>query len=90
MDKSSYAVLYYDAGAKLIGVQLTTDAKADGARKVRLQQSGAAVSTRGFAEFFGISIPEAVTVDVGKDSKTGYLTLALANGKPSRKGARSK
>lgn len=82
LDSQLYAVLYYDANTQQIGVELTSNGKADGARKVRLRPSGADVSIRGFAEFFGLDLSAPMTVDVGKDARTGYLTLGLRSAKP--------
>lgn len=84
LDSFEYCVLYYDPELKRIGIELTNDAEAEGARKLQQRQTGAHVAARSFIDFFGLDVEQTCSYRLTRDEETGYLTFDLMSGKPRK------
>ena len=81
MDKYSHCVLYYDPEDRKVGLQLTNDADAEGARKLRLRTTGADVAAKSCVDYFDLMIGGTTSYSVDLDVSTGYVTIDLNTGK---------
>ncbi|HSV73020.1 MAG TPA: hypothetical protein VLH79_04610 [Chthonomonadales bacterium] len=79
-----YVVLYYDADTQRVGIEPTTDASAEGARKLSKRNTGAVVSGRGFMDHFGISVEKTTSCILTQDRKSGMVVADLTTGKKRR------
>lgn len=77
----THAVLYFDPDTQRVGVELTTDDKAEGARKLRHRKTGADIGAKSFADFFGIQIEATKVFPLQKDAESGLLVFDLKDGK---------
>jgi len=89
LHSASFAVLYFDKTCKMVGVQITDNAKDDGALKLSRRRRSVSVKAPQFFDLYGISFEEAQRFDVGQDSTTKILTISLKN-VPRRRGRRPK
>lgn len=84
LDHYTHCVLYYDAETRAIAVELTTDADAEGARKLRHRKTGADVSLKPFLDFFEINIATTTTFGINENADNNYLIVDLKTGKERR------
>lgn len=90
LDEYKSAVLYYDADNRRIGVELTNDEHAQGARKIRFRVTGADIAAKSFVDFFGIAVPETTVYPLAKDQDSGFLVIDLAQGIARGKGTKGR
>ena len=81
MDDKGMCVLYYDPDTKKIGIELTSDKTAEGARRIRLRNTGADIAAKGFLQFFNICVKETMLYTLELDDNTGYLVIDMSKGK---------
>ena len=82
VDKHPYCVLYYDSDTRRIGMELTDDADAPGARMIRLGRAGGAfIGARSFLEYYDITPPATMLYPVGHDDEAKLLVLDLKLGR---------
>jgi len=90
MDEYKFVVLYYDADIRRIGIELTNDADAPGARRIRFRKTGADVAARSFVDFFGIATQDTTLFPMEIDLITGFVAIDLDCGKARRRRKREK
>lgn len=81
LDEFGFCVLYYDPESSQVGIELTADKNAEGARKIRFRQTGADIAAKSFVDFFGIDARETKTYVIEQDTETGMLVVDLTTGK---------
>jgi len=95
LDQYKYCVLYYDADTQRIGIELTTDESAEGARSLRIRHpggteaSGADISAKGFLDYFDVGVTATTVYPIVRDADSGLLAIRLSEGKARRKRERS-
>lgn len=80
MGDYQYCVLYYDPDTKRIGIELTNNTEAEGARKIRHRDTGCDVSAKAFLEYFNIGYRKTTRFELERDEDSGMLVINLTNG----------
>lgn len=81
MDTRNWCVLYYDPDTRRIGVEFTADQDVEGARRVRLRNTGADVAAKSFTEYFNIGVPSTIMYPVEIDDDSGFAVIDMDKGK---------
>ncbi|MBW3622847.1 MAG: hypothetical protein KY468_05490 [Armatimonadetes bacterium] len=80
MDEFDFCVLYYDKETRKIGIELTKDENAEGARKLRKRTTGADVAAKSFIDFFQIPLQGTTMCDAEADEDSNLIVLDLKKG----------
>lgn len=86
---ATHAVLFFDAGRKLIGVRTLSKGTEDGAFKLSRRRGSASLKAPDFFARFGLEFPKPQSFDVGRDADEGMLTISVKE-VPRRRGRRPK
>lgn len=81
MDEKRFCVLYYDEEAKIIGIEFTKDEHAEGAKNIRLRQTGADISAKSFLDFFEIRVEKTTLYEIVRDKDSGWAIIELSRGR---------
>ena len=82
LDDRQVCVLYYDPDTKRIGIEFTTDASVDGARKVRLRETGADIAAKSFLQYFDICVEQTMLYTLETENDGELVTIQLGTGRP--------
>ncbi len=82
LDEYTHCFLYFDPDTRRVGVELTRDQNAAGARRFRHQPTGISVALKSFLDFFDLGIRQTTVYDIDKDEETGFLVIDLNTGTP--------
>jgi len=74
-DEYEYVVLYFDPDAREIGIELTNDKGASGARKLQHRGGGASVYARSFLDYYYVDHKTKHSFEPRADEETGFLVL---------------
>ena len=79
LDSQTHAILYYDDEDKRVGVELTTDEAAEGARPIRMKDGlpGAVISSKVFFDAFNIPYQDEKQVFKTVEVEDEMLILQL-------------
>lgn len=84
LTKVSHALLYYDAGKKLVGVKPTRDPKDEGAMKLTHRRRVSSLRARAFFEVYGIRLERTAHYPVKHDKDAGMAVIHLGDVKRRR------
>lgn len=80
LDSYGYAILYYDADEKKIGIEFTNKKTADGANKlVQRKNSGVSFSATAFLKTFKIDYSKTRQYNIVHDKESGLYVIDLNN-----------
>lgn len=86
LDSFNFAVLYYDAEKKLVGIELTNNENTEGAIKIRLRTTGADLAAKSFIDFFEISPTVTTMYSVTGGEQENWILIDLNSGKERKTG----
>jgi hypothetical protein len=73
-----YAILFYDADTRKIGINFTNDESEEGATKLSKRVAGgASISAKAFLDFYGIEHPETKKYDIDFDEDNKLYVIQL-------------
>jgi hypothetical protein len=89
LDRATHAVLFFDKGKKLVGVQLGK-AGDEGAFKLSKRRRSVSLKAPDFFEKYALALAEAQRFNVVKDDESGLLLISLKSvqrrrGRPPRR-----
>ena len=85
LDQYKFCVLYYDAEAKLVGVELTNDEQASGAIKLRIRTTGADLGAKSFIDFFEIAPKNTCMYDIRQGESEEWVIIDLTTARERKK-----
>lgn len=77
LDKTPFAVLFYDRDTKRIGVKPMSDRNEDGALKLSVRGGSGSISARSFLDYYHIEYDKTRSFDVTYDDESGMLIINL-------------
>lgn len=83
-----YAILYLDKERGMVGIELSNDPAAEGARPLRVRQTTCDIRARSFVEQLPRRIEKTTKFPLRKDPETGFLVIDLREGQERTSRAR--
>jgi hypothetical protein len=89
LDKVSHAVLFFDKTRKLIGIELTNNAKESGAFPMSRRRRSVSLKAPHFFSQYGLVFEDSQRFDVNQEERGGMLMISMKDVK-RRRGRRPK
>jgi hypothetical protein len=89
LGKTSYVILFFDAGKKLVGIRPAQDSKEEGAMKLSHRKRVSSVRARAFFDTYGITLDRTNRCPVMPEKENGMVVIDLAEIR-RRRGPRKK
>jgi hypothetical protein len=78
LEKTPYAVLFYDSDARKVGIKPTTEKNEEGALRLSVRSGNGSISARSFFDYYSIEYSKTRSFDVVYDEQIGMLIINLS------------